>query len=116
MHNSPLYNRSVYNACNRCTATGLERMVSFDHMGNGITIRVFVDNFEQVRCVAFKAGSGTGFAGILLDQYGVIRWKETNPADRGKGYTRQLAGYLSSKGYTVKASEWQTQAGAACYK
>lgn len=108
--------RTVYNACNRCPHTGLEKLISFHPMPNGSTIRIFKDNFGQVRIVAFKPGNGTGYAGVLLDQHAVIKWKEVNPADRGKNVTRQLTAFLTMLGYRWQASDNQTASGKACYK
>jgi len=111
------FNRSVYSPINQCCATGLERMIRKEIMDNGIIIALYKDNFKRYRIVAHKPGmfGVCGFSGVLVSQDGTIEYKETNPADRGKGYTRQLQALLTLYKVKWKPSQYKTIAGASCY-
>lgn len=112
-----MFDHSVYNAQNECSETGYETLAHSLQMPDGVTIRVYVDNFKQVRAVAFKSPAHkVGYSGVLLNVDGSERWKTTAPAMRGQHTTRHLVAYLVSLGYNWKRSEHETTAGAACFK
>ena len=113
---SPLFNRSVYFAQNRCTACGLEKPVLVERLPDGQVLRIYVDTFNQHRAIIFKTGQcQVGYAGVLIGRDSVVRWRECNPADRGKGTTRHLLASLTVAGIRWYASDYQTEQGAACY-
>jgi len=110
-------NKSVYAALNQCSTTGLERLVKQATMPDASVIRLFKDHKGWHRVVGFKSvAHSVGFSGIIVMPDGEIYYKETCPAMRGKGYTRQLQAMLTMWGVSWYPSQYQTKAGAACYK
>ena len=116
MDNS-IFDHTVYNPIQGCNATVYEHSVKYERMPDGSVVRVYRDDNGQIRIVAFKSPEhNVGYSGMLLDCYGVIRWKATAPAMRGKGTTEQLRAYLAIvMKINVKRSDMQTIAGRACY-
>lgn len=112
-----MFDHSVYNAQNECSETGYETLAHSLTMPEGPCIKVFIDNFKQVRIVAFKSDAHkVGYSGLLLNADGTERWKLTDVSMQGRNTTRQLAALLVHLGYTWKRSEHNTTAGLACFK
>lgn len=112
-----MFDHSVYSAQNECSETGYETLAHSLTTPEGPTIKVFRDNFGQVRIVAFKSDAhNVGYSGLLLNADGTEKWKTTAPAMRGLNTTRQLAALLVHLGYKWSMSEHNTTAGLACFK
>lgn len=111
-----MFDHSVYSAQNECSETGYETLAHSLKCPGGGVIRVYTDNFGQVRAVAFKSDAHkVGYSGVLLNADGSEKWKTTAPAMRGLRATRQLAAMLVALGYPWKRSEHETTAGQACF-
>lgn len=109
-------NNTIYHAINQCSTTGLECELKSLTLESGHTIRLFVDHKRWHRIVAFKSiEHSKGYAGVIVMPDGEIYYKETCPAMRGKGITRQLQALLTVWGIKWYPSQYQTAAGAACY-
>lgn len=108
---------SVYAAMNECNMTGLERPVKRETFPDGTDVRLYVDHKGKYRIVAFKSKAHkVGYSGILLEPSGEIHYKETCPSMRGKASTRMLSSLLTVWEIPWYPSQYQTTAGAACYK
>ena len=87
---------------------------------SGHIVRIYKDNFGQHRLVLSLYGSEykdqSGLAALFLMPCGTIKYKCTAEHARGNNYTRQLALVAALHGIPVRASQWQTEAGKACYK
>lgn len=84
---------TVYHAQNRCSCTGLERLVRVFTWTDGRIFRVYRDNFSQYRIVSFKSlAHAVGYAGLVLGSDGYIKHKEVCPAMRhGPPYVVMVA-------------------------
>lgn len=112
-----MFDHSVYNAQNECSETGYETLARLLQYPDGTVVRVYRDNFGQVRAVAFKSAMHkVGYSGLLLNVDGTEKWKNTAPKMRGNNTTRTLAAIIVSLGFNWKRSEHETTAGAACFK
>lgn len=107
-------NETICNAENACRFTGTERLVEFVRVNKTDKVRLFRDNYGQHRIVYFAQGQGV--SAVLLNADGSIKYKHTMPSHRGHNMTRQLQALLTVWGIKWKASDYQTTAGAACYK
>lgn len=106
-------NSTICNAQNECRFTGLERPHAYRVISPGQVARLYKDNFGQFRIVLFIDGQGA--SAVLVGNDKSIRYKHTMPAHRGRNHTRQLQALLAVMGVDWRSSEWQTEAGAACY-
>ena len=105
MHNSAVYGPRV---------AGVERLLEFEKMPTGQTVRLFA-GLSGSRRVALYDTDGTGIAGLWIDRHNIIQWRQTAKHAQGAKLTRQLIGWLACRGIVARASQWQTVAGAACY-
>jgi len=55
-------------------------------------------------------------SGVMVQADGEIHYKETRKASQGQNLTRQLQAQLTAWGVKWFPSQYQTTAGAACYK
>jgi hypothetical protein len=107
-------NETICNAENACRFTGTERLVEFMRINRTDKVRLFRDNFGQYRIVYFS--NGQGVSAVLVGKDKTIRFKYTAPSHRGQNMTRQLQAMLTLWSVKWLASDYQTAAGAACYK
>lgn len=105
---------SVYSALNGCDLTDIETLVRSVVLSDAHHVELYKDSTGRYRIVLFQCGAGV--SGVLLYKDGEVCYKETVEYAQGNGYTRQLQALLSSWGIHWYPSEWQTEAGAACYK
>ncbi|MNF29702.1 hypothetical protein D3C84_104140 [compost metagenome] len=85
-------------------------------MPDGTCIDIYQsDNKQYWRAVVSKKGMRAicGYAGLLIDKHGQVVWKEVNPADRGKGTTKQLKAFFTLTTGLKLWSAYQTPAGLA---
>ena len=106
MHNSTVYGPRI---------AGVEKLEAFERMPDGTTVRLFA-GLAGSRRVALYDAQGKGLAGLWIDRHGIIQWRQTAKHAQGQHLTRQLIGWLASRRIVARASQWQTTAGAACWK
>ncbi|WJJ54556.1 hypothetical protein PT07_00165 [Pseudomonas phage PT07] len=106
---------SVYAPFNQCKMMGLERTVRSLAAPNGCKVVLYQDHKNKHRIVIYDA-LGHGMSGVMVQADGEIHYKETRKASQGQNLTRQLQAQLTAWGVKWFPSQYQTTAGAACYK
>lgn len=105
-----MHNKSVYGP----RIAGAEALLAFENMPDGTTVRLYSGLSGARRCALYDQ-QGKGLAGLWLDRFDVIQWRQTAKHAQGRHLTRQLVGWLACHGIKARASQWQTNAGRACY-
>ena len=105
---------SVYAEQNQCQLTDIESEVNSLVLDEARTVRLFKDYKGRHRIVLFIDGAGV--SGVMTCPDGEIFYKETAPHAKGNRITRQLQAMLTIWGVNWHRSEFQTDAGYACYK
>ena len=105
MHSARVYGPRV---------AGVESLLEYERMPNGCTVRLYA-GLSLSRRVALYDEQGNGLAGLWIDRHSIIQWRQTAKHAQGAHLTRQLIGWLACRGIVARASQWQTEAGAACY-
>lgn len=110
-------NCTIYAALNQCSTTGYEIELRSQEMPDGKQVKLFRDHKGFHRIVLFAdSAPDSGISGVIVMPDGEIYYKQTAQHAQGNGYTRQLQAVLTLWGVHWFPSDWQTTAGAACYK
>lgn len=109
-----MFDSSVYAPINQCKATDLEKLIVVDRPTSDLCLLVYKDFIGRIRAVLLD--NGEPVSGVLLDKTGTIQYKETKKEHSGKKLTRSICAMLTTYGISWQPSEWQTEAGRACYK
>lgn len=111
---SVMFDCSVYAPINQCKATDLEKLIVVDRPSDSLCLLVYKDFIGRIRAVLLDDDQPV--SGVLLDKTGTIQYKETKKEHSGKKLTRSICAMLTTYGISWQPSEWQTEAGSACYK
>lgn len=110
-------NCTIWNALNQCSTTGYEVELRSLNLDNGFIVKLFRDHKGWHRVALFENDApDSGISGMIVQPDGEIYYKQTARHAQGNNYTMLLYYQLKEWGIKVYPSQFQTVAGAACYK